>query len=47
MLAEAQNHHPSWENTYKTVDIYLNTHEANNAITDKDIKLANAINNVL
>ncbi len=47
ILAEVQNHHPTWENTYKVVDIYLSTHEANDTITDKDIKLASAINEIL
>lgn len=46
ILAEVQNHHPYWQNSYKTLDIYLSTHEANDSITQKDIKLANSINDI-
>lgn len=42
-LAEKQNHHPDWSNVYNTVHIALNTHDAGGAITDKDHKLAAAI----
>lgn len=42
-LAEKMNHHPSWKNTYNTVDISLNTHDAGNTVTDKDRKLAKEI----
>lgn len=43
LLAEQQNHHPTWTNTYNTLDIYLSTHDAGNTVTDKDHKLAKAI----
>lgn len=26
-LAEKQNHHPTWTNTYNVVEIYLTTHD--------------------
>jgi pterin-4a-carbinolamine dehydratase len=42
-LAEAQNHHPNWSNVYNTVTIELNTHDAGNIVTEKDHKLAKAI----
>ena len=47
ILAEKQDHHPTWQNSYKTVDIYLSTHDAGNIITSKDIKLADSINKLL
>jgi 4a-hydroxytetrahydrobiopterin dehydratase len=43
MLAEVHNHHPWWSNVYKTVNIELNTHDAGNIVTEKDLKLATAI----
>lgn len=42
-LAEAHNHHPNWSNVYNTVNIELTTHDAGNVVTEKDRKLAEAI----
>jgi len=42
-LAEKQGHHPNWTNVYNKVDITLTTHDAENTITEKDRKLAKAI----
>ncbi|MEY5001535.1 MAG: hypothetical protein RLZZ211_1571 [Bacteroidota bacterium] len=39
-LAEKQNHHPTWRNTYNVVEIWLCTHDAGSAITEKDWELA-------
>lgn len=47
MLAEQQNHHPTWTNTWNKVEIWLSTHEVGNTVTDKDRKLADAIDNLL
>jgi len=44
--AEQQNHHPNWSNVYNTVEFQLNTHDAGNTITEKDHKLAAAIDKV-
>ena len=44
--AEKMNHHPSWSNIWNTVDIQLNTHDAGNIVTEKDRKLAAAIDEV-
>jgi len=44
--AEQQNHHPNWSNVYDTVDFQLNTHDADDSITEKDRKLAAAIDSV-
>lgn len=45
-LAEIQNHHPNWSNVYNTVTIELTTHDAGNVVTDKDRKLAAAIDSI-
>lgn len=42
--AEKQNHHPNWSNVYNTVSFELHTHDAGNKVTEKDHKLAEAIN---
>jgi len=47
ILAEKQNHHPYWTNVWNKVDIYLNTHDAGNIVTEKDHKLAAAIDALL
>lgn len=39
---EAQNHHPEWTNVYNILSISLSTHDTN-GVTDKDFKLAEAI----
>lgn len=46
-LAEKQNHHPDWSNVYNTVHIALNTHDAGGAVTEKDRKLAAAIDRLV
>jgi 4a-hydroxytetrahydrobiopterin dehydratase len=43
LIAERMGHHPAWTNTYNTVVIRLNTHDAGDTITDKDHRLAAAI----
>ena len=43
LIAEKMNHHPDWRNVYNTVEIALNTHDAGGVVTDKDRKLADAI----
>jgi 4a-hydroxytetrahydrobiopterin dehydratase len=43
LLAEKMNHHPTWTNTYNKVEIWLNTHDAGDVVTDKDRKLAEEI----
>lgn len=43
LVAEKQDHHPTWTNTWNTVEIWLNTHDAGNIVTDKDRKLAASI----
>jgi len=43
LVAEKMDHHPLWTNVYNQVKIQLNTHDAGNVVTDKDRKLAKAI----
>ena len=43
---EKQDHHPNWTNMWNTVDFQLATHEAGNIVTDKDRKLAAAIDEI-
>ncbi len=47
LLAEKQDHHPNWSNVYNTVTINLNTHDAGDVVTEKDRKLAAAIDKLL
>ncbi len=47
ILAEKQNHHPWWSNVWNKVEIRLRTHDAGNTVTEKDRKLAQAIDNLL
>ena len=46
-LAESHQHHPNWSNVYNRVDISLTTHDSGNVVTEKDRKLANAIDQLL
>ena len=41
--AEKTDHHPEWLNVYNKVEIWLSTHDAGDTVTEKDRKLAAAI----
>jgi 4a-hydroxytetrahydrobiopterin dehydratase len=43
IVAEKMNHHPTWTNTWNSVSFELCTHDAGNKVTDRDRKLAEAI----
>jgi 4a-hydroxytetrahydrobiopterin dehydratase len=43
IVAEKMNHHPTWTNTWNTVSFELCTHDAGDTVTDRDRKLADAI----
>ncbi|MBK9419702.1 MAG: 4a-hydroxytetrahydrobiopterin dehydratase [Flavobacteriales bacterium] len=43
LAAEKMDHHPEWSNVYNKVDIKLSSHDAGDKVTDKDRKLAKAI----
>ncbi len=45
--AEKLNHHPEIHNIYNKVALKLTTHDAGNRVTEKDIVLARAIENLL
>lgn len=47
LLCEKHNHHPTWTNTWNTVEIWLSTHDAGNIVTDKDTSLALSIDQIL
>ena len=47
LLAEKQDHHPEWSNVWNKVEITLRTHSAGNVVTEKDRKLAEAIDKLL
>lgn len=44
--AESLVHHPDWSNVYNSVSIRLSTHDAGNKVTEKDIKLAKAVEEI-
>jgi len=47
LIAEKMDHHPWWSNVYNKVSIELNTHDAGNTVTDRDRKLAAAIDKLV
>jgi len=47
LLAEKHDHHPDWKNSYNKVEIALSSHDKGNTITDRDRKLAAAIDKLL
>ena len=47
LLAEKMDHHPNWSNVYNTVKIELTSHDADNTVTERDHKLAKAIDKLL
>lgn len=46
LLAEKMDHHPTWSNTWNTVEIWLSTHDAGNRVTEKDKTLAQQIDSL-
>ena len=46
IAAEKADHHPLWTNVYNKVEIWLSTHDAGDIVTDKDRKLAEAIDKI-
>lgn len=45
--AEDMNHHPEIGNVYNRVEFRLSTHDAGGKITEKDVKLATRIEDLL
>ena len=46
LVAEKMNHHPYWINVWNRVEVHLSTHDAGDIVTEKDRKLAAAIDEV-
>ena len=46
IAAEKADHHPLWTNVYNKVEIWLNTHDAGDIVTEKDRKLAAVIDRI-
>ena len=46
IIAEKMNHHPEWANVYRTVDVYLTTHDVD-GISDRDFALMEEINRLV
>ena len=46
IVAEKQNHHPEWSNVWNKVSFSLCTHDAGNTVTEKDRRLAYAIDRI-
>ena len=47
LAAEKMDHHPLWTNVYNKVEIWLNTHDAGDVVTEKDHKLSKLIDALL
>jgi 4a-hydroxytetrahydrobiopterin dehydratase len=47
LIAEKMNHHPTWTNTWNTVTFELSTHDAGDRVTERDKKLAEAIDKLV
>ena len=47
MIAEKMDHHPFWTNVYNKVTIELSTHDAGDIVTEKDHKMARAIDKLV
>jgi len=47
IIIEKHNHHPDWSNVYNRVEISLCTHDAGNKVTEKDHKLAKALDDLV
>jgi len=47
LIAEKMDHHPEWTNVYNKVVMKLNTHSMGDIVTEKDRKLAAAIDKLV
>ena len=44
LVAQRRDHHPDWSNSWNRVVIELTSHDAGSTVTDRDVKMALAIN---
>ena len=47
LAAEKMDHHPTWTNTWNTVEVCLSTHDAGDIVTEKDKQLAKKIDAII
>ena len=47
LLAESNQHHPTWKNEWNKVEIWLSTHDKGDIVTEKDRSLSKAIDDLL
>lgn len=47
LIAEKMDHHPTWTNTWNSVSFELSTHDAGNKVTERDRRLAEAIDGLI
>ena len=47
VIAEELGHHPDWSNSWNVVDISLRSHDVGGVVTQRDVQLAQRINEVL
>ena len=47
VIAEQLGHHPDWSNSWNVMDISLCSHDAGGVVTQRDVQLAQRINEVL
>ena len=47
VIAEELGHHPDWSNSWNVVDISLCSHDVGGVVTQRDVQLAQRINEVL
>jgi 4a-hydroxytetrahydrobiopterin dehydratase len=47
LVAEKHDHHPDWSNSWNRVTITLVSHDAGNQITERDRRMATAIESIV
>lgn len=46
IIAEKMDHHPEWANVYRTIDIYLTSHDVG-GVSERDFKLLEHIEKLI
>lgn len=47
VAAEEMDHHPDWSNSYGVVEITLRSHDVGGRVTERDRRLARAIDSIV